>query len=254
MHEKPVVSSDDTSKDIESPGLESQGLVQDKSPEVGERSIHGFKWILTVVAILASTFLFALDTTVVADIQPNIIQSLGGFEKFTWLGSAFVLPSASLVLIWSKAYSLFDIKWLYFAHVAIFEIGSAISGAAPTMDALIVGRAIAGIGGCGMYVGGLTFSVVTTVKERLIYVSLVTPIGGAFAESNVGWRWGFYINLFIFAAVAPVMLFILPSLNFAPTLSPAQKLGRLDWLGFVFFNAWCTCFIMALQFGGTVYD
>ncbi|RYP45721.1 hypothetical protein DL768_007962 [Monosporascus sp. mg162] len=265
MNEKTVVSSDDSSKDIESPGLESQGLAQDKSPEVGERTIRGFKWFLTVVAILASTFLFALDTTVVADIQPNIIQSLGEFEKFPWLGSAFVLPSASLVLIWSKAYSLFDVKWLYFAHVTIFEIGSAISGAAPTMNALIVGRAIAGIGGCGMYVGGLTFfSVITTVKERPIYVSLVTPvwgigtvlgpvIGGAFAESNVGWRWGFYINLFIFAAVAPVMLFILPSLNFAPTLSPSQKLRRLDWLGLVFFSAWCICFIMGLQFGGTVY-
>lgn len=63
--------------------------------------------------------------------------------------------------------------------VTIFEIGSAISGAAPTMNALIVGRAIAGIGGCGMYVGGLTFfSVITTVKERPIYVSLVTPVWG----------------------------------------------------------------------------
>ena len=83
------------------------------------------------------------------------------------------------MLIWSKAYSLFNLKWLYFTCVTIFEIGSAISGAAPTMDALIVGRAIAGIGGCGMYVGGLTFfSVITSVKERPIYISLITPTWG----------------------------------------------------------------------------
>lgn len=70
----------------------------------------------------------------------------------------------------------------------------------------------------------------------------------------MGWRWGFYINLFIFVVVAPVMIFILPSLNFAPTLSLAEKLGRLDWLGLLLFAGWCISLIMALQFGGTVYD
>ncbi|KAK7968730.1 MFS general substrate transporter [Apiospora saccharicola] len=87
------------------------------------------------------------------------------------------LIPCSYCISWSKLYSLFDVQWLYFANVTLFEIGSAISGAAPTMNALIVGRTIAGVGGCGMYVGGLTFlSVVTTPKERPIYISLVTPV------------------------------------------------------------------------------
>lgn len=115
----------------------------------------------------------------VADIQPNIINSFGEFEKFAWLGAGFVLPVAALNLPFSKAYSLFDIKYLYIGFVTIFEIGSALSGAAPTMNALIVGRIIAGVGGCGMYVGGLTFlSVVTSVEERPFYISLVTPVWG----------------------------------------------------------------------------
>lgn len=49
------------------------------------------------------------------------------------------------------------------------------------------------------------------------------------------------------------MLFVLPSLNFEPTLSIMQKLIKLDWLGLVVFAGWCISFIMALQFGGTVY-
>ncbi|KAK7993901.1 hypothetical protein PG989_007282 [Apiospora arundinis] len=236
----------------------------EEAPVIGERSIRGFRWIMAVFAILASTFMFALDTTVVANIQPHIINSVGEFEKYPWLGTAFVLPSATLVLPWSKAYSLFDVKWLYFANVALFEVGSAISGAAPTMNALIVGRAIAGVGGCGMYIGGLTFlSVVTTPKERPIYISLVTPVwglgtvlgplvGGAFAESAAGWRWGFYVNLVIYAAVAPT-IFILPSLVFAPTMSLSKKLAKFDWLGLILFLGWGIAFIMALQFGGTVY-
>ncbi|KAI4199018.1 MAG: hypothetical protein LQ346_002650 [Caloplaca aetnensis] len=236
-------SSGSPPEDIESPAPREI----EKTSEV-ERQIHGVKWFLTV-----------------ADIQPNIILSLGEFGKFPWLATAYAIPGTVLVLIQSKLYGLFNVKWLYLGFVVLFEIGSAISGAAPTMNALIVGRMIAGVGGCGMYVGSLTFfSVVTTPKERPMYISLITPVwgigtvlgpivGGALAESSVGWRWGFYINLFIFVAAAPVMLFLLPSLNFEPSLSAKQKLAKLDWLGLLILTGWSISFFMALIFGGTLY-
>lgn len=120
-----------------------------------------------------------VDILQVADIQPNIIQSLGEFEKFPWLVAAYAIPGPVLVLTQSKAYALFNIKWLYLGFVVLFEIGSAMSGAAPTINALIVGRMVAGVGGCGMYIGSLTFfSVVTTPKERPMYISLITPVWG----------------------------------------------------------------------------
>lgn len=84
-----------------------------------------------------------------------------------------------LVLIQSKIYGMWNIRWVYFTNFALFELGSAISGAAPTMNSMIVGRAIAGVGGCGIYVGSLTFlSVITTDKERPMYISLITPVWG----------------------------------------------------------------------------
>ena len=43
----------------------------------------------------------------------------------------------------SKTYGIFNIKWLYISHVITFETGSALCGGAPSMNALIVGRAIA---------------------------------------------------------------------------------------------------------------
>jgi MFS family permease len=46
---------------------------------------------------------------------------------------------------------IFPAKWFYIAMVVIFEAGSALCGAAPNMDALIVGRVIAGLGACGIY-------------------------------------------------------------------------------------------------------
>jgi len=47
-----------------------------------------------------------------------------------------------------------------------FEIGSAVCGAAPSMNALIIGRAIAGLGGAGMYLGVIILSIFTTTTER----------------------------------------------------------------------------------------
>lgn len=115
-----------------------------------------FQWALVVVAIVGSTFLYALDNTIVADIGINIVFTLGEIEKLPWLGTAFTLSSMSTILVWSKIYTLWDAKIFYFVSSAIFEIGTALCGAAPTMNAMIVGRAIAGLGASGVYVGSLT--------------------------------------------------------------------------------------------------
>jgi MFS family permease len=58
-----------------------------------------------------------------------------------------------MTLVWGKIYSQFDAKWLTIISVILFEVGSLLCGAAPTMDALIVGRAIGGLGGIGVYIG-----------------------------------------------------------------------------------------------------
>nr|QHD56304.1 major facilitator superfamily permease [Curvularia sp. IFB-Z10] len=262
-----AISEANSVRRSESPVLDEKppDVKEDAGPEY-ERKIHGIKWALTVGAVLSCVFLYALDTTVVADIQPNIIASLGDFEKFPWLATAYALPATALVLIQSKMYGIFDIKWLYFGYVVCFEVGSAISGASPTMDSLIVGRMIAGVGGCGIYVGSLTFfSVVTNPKERPLYISLISPtwgvgtvlgpiVGGGFAESSLGWRWGFYINLLIFAIAGPILVFMLPSIDFAKGQSAKERLGKIDWLGLAVWTGWCVSFFMAVTYGGTLFE
>lgn len=106
--------------------------------------------------MLGSTFLYALDGTIVADVGPHIITTLGGLEKMPWLGTAFTWAAMATILIWSKMYCLFDAKYLYLIGSIIFEVGSALCGAAPNINAMIVGRAIAGLGASGIYVGSLT--------------------------------------------------------------------------------------------------
>jgi MFS family permease len=63
------------------------------------------------------------------------------------------MASAATILILTRAYGLFNVKILLILSVVVFETGSALCGAAPTSNSLIVGRVIAGVGGAGMYLG-----------------------------------------------------------------------------------------------------
>jgi MFS family permease len=78
---------------------------------------------------------------------------LGHIENLPWIGLGFPMASVATVLPISRAYGLFNIKYIITASLILFEAGSAVCGAAPTSNALIVGRVIAGVGGAGMYLG-----------------------------------------------------------------------------------------------------
>lgn len=64
------------------------------------RDVHGFLWVLTVLSILSTTFLFALDNTIVADVQPAIVARFGSIEKLPWLSVAFLVAAAGTNLVW----------------------------------------------------------------------------------------------------------------------------------------------------------
>lgn len=132
------------------------------------------------------------------------------------------------------------------------------------MNAMIVGRVVQGACGAGVYSGGITYIASTTThKERPIYLSgipavwgtgsiLGPVVGGAFAQSSVGWRWAFWINLLVAAVSAPAMLLCLPNIN-PCDLPLAKKLRMQDWIGITILCGGGACFAMAVSFGGTVY-
>jgi MFS family permease len=85
-----------------------------------------------------------------------------------------MIGGVSMVMPVGKLYGLYDAKWLYIASCVIFLAASALCAAAPTMNAMIIGRVFAGAGGNGMYLGVLTLlSVNTNDRERPTYLSLV---------------------------------------------------------------------------------
>lgn len=218
-----------------------------------------------MTGVLSSIFLYALDNTIVAAIQPLIVIQFGAVDKLPWLSVAFLLGATATNMVWGRIYSQFNSKWIYILNVFVFEVGSAICGAAPNMDVLIIGRAICGVSGSGLYVGVMTLiAVTTTMAERPIYISatgltwglgivLGPLIGGGFGESSVGWRWAFYINLFIGAACAPAWLFSLPSKDPRPGVPYKQRAAEMDYVGTVLLMGGLTSFILAINWGGVTY-
>lgn len=88
-----------------------------------------------------------------ADIHGAIVEDLGQVTKLGWLGIGFPLGSIATVLSQGKLYGLFSMEWVYIADNILFEAGSALCGGATMMNARIVGRILAGVGGAGMYLG-----------------------------------------------------------------------------------------------------
>ncbi|OHE97147.1 major facilitator superfamily transporter [Colletotrichum orchidophilum] len=228
------------------------------------RDIHGWKWAVAYAAMLSTTLLFALDNTIVANIQPAIINDFGHLELLSWIGTGFALGTM-FILVWGKVYGVFNIKWVYIFNIFLFEAGSALCGAAPNIEALIIGRVIAGVGGSGMYSGTLTYvSVLSNDQEKPAYLagstviwgvgSVLGPVvGGAFAASSATWRWGFYVNLPVGAAFAPAYFLLFPSVDPHPSKTLAEKFRLVDWVNSVIFLAGSACLTVVLTFGGVVY-
>ena len=136
-----------------------------REPEGKEREIHGIRWLAICIALYASCILYGLDTTIVADVQGSIVEEFGHIDQLVWLGAGFPLGSVCVVLPLGNLYSTFNIKWTFITTVILFEIGSAICGAAQSMNALIVGRVVAGIGGSGIYLGSLNYFLTMTTPK-----------------------------------------------------------------------------------------
>jgi len=240
----------------EEPATESQAITHRPT---------GLRWVLIIVAILVGLFLFALDNTIVADVQPAIVEEFQSVDQIQWLATAFFLSGTALMLPMGQFFQIFNAKWFYIIGVIVFEVGSAVCGAAPTMSALIVGRAIAGIGATAIYTGSLfLISVNTNEQERPSYIGLTGAmwglgtvlgpvVGGAFTDSSAGWRWAFYINLPIGGLILPILIFLVPDFDAQKGKPYWQRIKQIDWIGVILLTGMIVSLILALTFGGNQY-
>jgi hypothetical protein len=83
------------------PQPSNQESEQDDENSQKGRQLRGLPWIVVVLSILTSTFLFGLDNTITADVQPAIVSRFGSLDKLAWLSVPLLASAASTTLFWS---------------------------------------------------------------------------------------------------------------------------------------------------------
>jgi MFS family permease len=219
--------------------------------------------VLAALVILNATI--GLDVAIVAVTVPSLSDEFKTLADIGWYSTALRLVLCSFLLLFGKAYTVFHTKSLFVLSISMYELGNAMCTFAPTSKVFIIGRAISGFG-CAGTVGGM-FAVMTQsfpLRRRPFiggllggvetFACLSAPlIGGALID---GWTWRacYGINVPLGLAgllVIAIYLDVPPNPDF--NLPWRQKVKKLDVFGTAVFVPGMTCFLLALQWGGTTY-
>jgi EmrB/QacA subfamily drug resistance transporter len=232
---------------------------------------------LTLIALMVVFLLSALDQTIVSTAMPKIIEQLQGLELYAWVTTAYMLTSTVMVPIYGRLSDIYGRKPILLVGVVIFLLGSVLCGLSgefgelPLLGGgitqLIAFRALQGIGGAALF--SSSFSIIAdlfTPRERGKYMGLfggvfglagaLGPlIGGFFTDHGTvtisgveiaGWRWVFYVNLPLGLLSLFMIIFRMPKLSH-------RAVGRVDYIGAIFFIVAVVPFLLALTWGGHQY-
>jgi EmrB/QacA subfamily drug resistance transporter len=222
-------------------------------PPVVDRTTQNVVFATVVLGLL----LAALDQTIVSTALPTIVGDLGSAGHQSWVVTSYLLAETVITAVVGKLGDLFGRKIVFQVSIVVFVIGSALSGAAQSMEWLIGARAIQGLGA-----GGLTVTAtaligdVIPLRERGRYqgmlgavfgvTTVLGPLLGGIFTDDLTWRWAFYVNVPIAIVVIAMSARTIPQVR-----SAARP--RIDGLGILFVGLGAAGLTLATSWGGTTY-
>jgi len=207
--------------------------------------------------LMLGMLLASLDQTIVSTALPTIVGEFGGLQHLSWVITAYLLTSTASVPLYGKLSDLYGRKLLFQVAIAVFLVGSLLSGAAQSMLQLILFRGVQGLGGGGIMAMAMAIiGDIVSPRERGRYQgytgavfalsSVVGPLLGGLFTDELTWRWVFYINLPL-----GVLALIVTS---AVLKLPYRRLEhRIDYLGSALMVSGVSCLLLVSSWGGTEY-
>jgi EmrB/QacA subfamily drug resistance transporter len=165
------------------------------------------------VAVMVPMFLAALDQTLLATATPEIAGSFGGLRDSSWIVVAYLLAAAVIVPMYGRLGDRLGKRRMLLVALAVFALGSLISGLAQNMPQLIAGRVVQGLGGGGlMMLSHALIGELVPPVERIRFqgyfalmfstASISGPVVGGIVVQHISWRWLFLANLPLIAFAA----------------------------------------------------
>lgn len=193
---------------------------------------------LVLAVILACQLMLVLDVTVIITALPDIRSALGFSDTgLSWVQNAYALTFGGLLLLGARAGDILGRRRVFVAGIALFTLASLAGGLAQSPTALLVARAVQGIGAAVAAPSTLAL-LTTTFREgpertrAISWYAAVASAGGSVGlvvggllTSAISWRWGLFMNV-------PLGLLLIA---LAPRVLPETErhAGRLDLAGAV---------------------
>ena len=215
--------------------------------------------VLAVVGMALGMFLAVLSQTVVATAMPAIIVELGGFGRYAWVATAYLVAATVTMPIAGRIADIYGCKRVLLAGIGLFTVASIPAGMSQTLNELVAYRALQGIGGGVVMIGSLVgMAQLFPPQRRARYQALVAavyalasvlgPALGGFITDGVGWSWVFLMNVPLGAIVLAVVVRTLPN------LPAGTDVSRPDYAGMVLLVLAVTPLMLALSSGGVLFD
>ena len=214
--------------------------------------------IIIMACAMTGLFLAALDQTVVGTAMPRIIADLGGFDRYTWVTTAYIVASTITVPVVGRLSDIFGRKIFYILGLILFLTGSFAAGTATSVNQLIAFRAFQGMGGgvllsLAFVIVGDLFAPSERGKIQGVVAavfglsSVIGPTLGGFITDTLNWNWIFYINL----PIGVPLVFMMA--RFFPRVEPDTMDRTVDILGIITLVATVIPLMLALSLAGVEY-
>ncbi|PWY77356.1 MFS general substrate transporter [Aspergillus heteromorphus CBS 117.55] len=226
-------------------------------------SKKSFRFYAIIVALALSGLTTSLEATITSTALPTITADLGGGDLYIWVVNGFYLTQTAFQPLFGQVADIYGRRWPMIISTAMFTLGSGLCGGSSSINMMIAGRLVQGIGS-----GGITVLIEIIVcdllplRERGRYMGMLFgliaigttlgPLFGGLIVQYTTWRWVFYLNVPVGGA-ALVTLFVFLRVKSENTLNYKMRLRRIDWLGNIVFVLSMISVLIALSWAGSAY-